>query len=84
MHIIISNIVAQIDNNASGITYLDKRIKESNKMWLNVIGFILCLLGGGMISKVVARIDDNDKEVILCCFAIIFIMIGAMAMVLAL
>ena len=53
-------------------------------MWLNIIGFILCSLGGGMISKVVARIDDNDKEVILSCFAIIFIMIGAMAMVLAL
>ena len=53
-------------------------------MWLNIIGFILCLLGGGVISKVVAQINDNDKEVILSCFAIIFIMIGAMAMVLAL
>lgn len=51
-------------------------------MWLNIIGFILCLLGGGMITKVVARIDNNTREVILSCFAIIFLMIGAMAMIL--
>ena len=41
-------------------------------MWLNIIGFILCLLGGDMISKVIARIDDNDKEVILSCFIIFY------------
>ena len=52
-------------------------------MWLNIIGFILCLLGGGMITKVVAQIDNNTREVILSCFAIIFLMIGAMAMILA-
>ena len=52
-------------------------------MWLNIIGFILCLLGGGMITKVVAQIDNNTREVILSCLAIIFLMIGAMAMILA-
>lgn len=51
-------------------------------MWLNIIGFILCLLGCGMITKVVAQIDNNTREVILSCFAIIFLMIGAMAMIL--
>ena len=51
-------------------------------MWLSIIGFILCLLGGGMITKVVAQIDNNTREVILSCFAIIFLMIGAMAMIL--
>ena len=56
--------------------------KENNKMWLNIIGFMLCILGGGMITKVVARIDNNTREVILSCFAIIFLMIGAMAMIL--
>ena len=51
-------------------------------MWLNVVGFILCLLGGGMIIKVVAQIDNNTREVILSCFAIICLMFGAMAMIL--
>ena len=82
MHIIISNIVAQIDNNASGIIYLDKRIKESDKMLLNVVGYMLCALGGGIIGGVVGRRDSSNRGLTLSSFAILCLIIGTMAVML--
>ena len=82
MHIIISNVVAQIDNNASGIIYLNKRIKESDKMLLDIIGFMLCALGGGIIGRIVGQRDDSTKTLVLSCFAIICLIAGTMAVVL--
>ena len=51
-------------------------------MLLSIIGFILCVLGGGIIGGVVAQIDNNAKEMILSWLAIICLMIGTTAVVL--
>ena len=51
-------------------------------MLLSIIGFILCVLGGGIIGGVVAQIDGNTKETILSCLAIICLVIGTTAVVL--
>ena len=53
-------------------------------MLLDIIGYMLCALGGGIIGGVVAKTNNSTRGLVLSCFAIIFIMIGAMAMVLAL
>ena len=82
MHIIISNIVAQIDNNASGIIYLNKRKRRVIKMLLNIIGYMLCALGGGIIGGVVAKTNNNTRGLVLSCFAMLCLIIGTMAVML--
>ena len=82
MHIIISNIVAQIDNNASGIIYLNKHKRRVIKMLLNIIGFMLCALGGGIIGGVVAKTNNNTRGLVLSCFAMLCLIIGTMAVML--
>ena len=82
MHIIISNIVAQIDNNASGIIYLNKRKRRVIKMLLNIIGYMLCALGGGIIGGVVAKTNNNTRGLVLSCFAMLCLIIGVMAVML--
>ena len=51
-------------------------------MLLNIIGYTLCALGGGIIGKIVGRRDDSTKTLVLSCFAIICLMAGTMAVVL--
>ena len=51
-------------------------------MLLNIIGFMLCALGGGIIGGVVAKRDDSTRTLVLSCFAIICLMVGTMAVVL--
>ena len=51
-------------------------------MLLNIIGYALCALGGGIIGGVVGRRDNSNKALVLSCFAIICLMAGIMAVVL--
>lgn len=51
-------------------------------MLLNVIGFMLCALGGGIIGGIIEQRDDSTKTLVLSCFAIICLMVGTMAVVL--
>ena len=51
-------------------------------MLLNIIGYALCALGGGIIGRIVGQRDDSTKTLILSCFAIICLVAGAMAVVL--
>lgn len=51
-------------------------------MLLNIIGYTLCALGGGIIGKIVGQRDDSTKTLVLSCFAIICLMVGTMAVVL--
>ena len=51
-------------------------------MLLSIIGFILCVLGGGIIGSVVGHLDGNAKEAILSCLAIICLVVGTMVVML--
>lgn len=51
-------------------------------MLLNVIGFMLCALGGGIIGRIVGQRDNSNRTLVLSCFAIICLMAGTMAVVL--
>lgn len=51
-------------------------------MLLDIIGFVLCALGGGIVGKVVAQRNDSTSGLALCCVAIICLIIGTMAVVL--
>ena len=51
-------------------------------MLLNIIGYALCALGGGIIGRIVVRRDNSTRTLVLSCFAIICLMAGAMAVVL--
>ena len=51
-------------------------------MLLNIIGYALCALGGGIIGKIIGQRDDSTSTLVLSCFAIICLMAGAMAVVL--
>ena len=51
-------------------------------MLLNIIGYTLCALGGGIIGRIVGKRDDSIKTLVLSCFAIICLMAGTMAVVL--
>lgn len=51
-------------------------------MLLNIIGYALCVLGGGIIGRIVGRRDNSTRTLVLSCFAIICLMAGAMAVVL--
>ena len=51
-------------------------------MLLNIIGFMLCALGGGIIGRIVGRRDNSTRTLVLSCFAIICLMAGTMAVML--
>ena len=51
-------------------------------MLLNIIGYALCALGGGIIGGVVAKTNNNTRGLILSCFAIICLIAGTMTAVL--
>ena len=51
-------------------------------MLLNIIGYALCAVGGGIIGRIVGRRDNSTRTLVLSCFAIICLMAGAMAVVL--
>ena len=51
-------------------------------MLLNIIGFMLCALGGGIIGGVVGRRDNSNRGLALSCLAILCLIIGTMAAVL--
>ena len=51
-------------------------------MLLNIIGFMLCALGGGIIGGVVAKTHGNTRELALSSFAILCLIIGTMAVML--
>ena len=51
-------------------------------MLLNIIGYALCALGGGIIGRIIGQRDDSTKTLVLSCFAIICLMVGTMAAVL--
>ena len=51
-------------------------------MLLNIIGYALCALGGGIIGRIVGQRDDSTKALALSCFAIICLMAGTMAVML--
>ena len=51
-------------------------------MLLNIIGYALCALGGGIIGRIVGQRDDSTKALALSCFAIICLIAGTMAVVL--
>ena len=51
-------------------------------MLLDIIGFMLCALGGGIIGRIIGQRDDSTGTLVLACFAIICLMAGTMAVVL--
>ena len=51
-------------------------------MLLNVVGYMLCALGGGIIGRVVGRRDNSNKGLALSCLALLCRIIGTMAAVL--
>lgn len=51
-------------------------------MLLDIIGFVLCALGGGIVGKVVAQKDNSTKGLALSCLAIACLIFGTMAVVL--
>ena len=51
-------------------------------MLLNIIGFMLCALGGGIIGGVVGRGDSSNRGLALSSFAMLCLIIGSMAVVL--
>ena len=51
-------------------------------MLLNIIGYMLCALGGGIIGGIAEQRDDSTKTLVLSGFAIICLIAGTMAVVL--
>ena len=51
-------------------------------MLLDIIGYILCALGGGIIGGVVAKPNGNTREIALSCFAMLCLIIGTMVVML--
>ena len=51
-------------------------------MLLDIIGFMLCALGGGIIGRIVGQGDDSIGVLALSCFAMLCLIIGTMAVVL--
>ena len=51
-------------------------------MLLDIIGFVLCALGGGIVGKVVAQRNDSVNGLALSCVAVICLIIGTMVVVL--
>ena len=51
-------------------------------MLLNVVGYMLCALGGGILGGVVGQRDNSNKGLALSCLAIACLIVGTMAAVL--
>ena len=51
-------------------------------MLLDIIGYALCALGGGIIGRIVGKRDDSTKTLILSCFAVICLIAGTMVVML--
>ena len=51
-------------------------------MLLNIIGYALCALGGGIIGRIVGKRDDSTRTLVLSCLAVICLIAGTMAVVL--
>ena len=51
-------------------------------MLLNIIGYVLCALGGGIIGGVVAKTNKNTRGLALSCFAMLCLIIGTMVVML--
>ena len=51
-------------------------------MLLDIIGYMLCALGGGIIGRIVGKRDDSTKALVLSCFAIICLIAGTMVVML--
>lgn len=51
-------------------------------MLLNIIGYALCALGGGIIGGIVAKINSNTRELALSSFAMLCLIIGTMVVML--
>ena len=51
-------------------------------MLLNIIGFMSCALGGGIIGGIVAKTNGNTRELALSSFAMLCLIIGTMAVML--
>ena len=47
-------------------------------MLLDIIGYALCALGGGIIGRIVGKRDDSTRTLILSCFAMLCLIIGTM------
>ena len=47
-------------------------------MLLDIIGYMLCALGGGIIGGVVAKTNGNTREIALSSFAMLCLIIGTM------
>ena len=51
-------------------------------MLLDIIGFMLCALGGGILGGVVGQRDNSNRGLALSCLALLCLIIGTMAAVL--
>ena len=51
-------------------------------MLLNIIGYTLCALGGGIIGRIVGKRDDSTRTLVLSCFAMLCLIIGTMVVML--
>lgn len=51
-------------------------------MLLDIIGYMLCALGGGIIGRIVGQRDDSIGVLALSCFAMLCLIIGTMAVML--
>ena len=51
-------------------------------MLLNIIGYMLCALGGGIIGGVVGKRDNSNRGLALSCLAILCLIIGTIGAVL--
>ena len=49
---------------------------------LNIIGFISCALGGGIIGKVIAQKNNSTTSLAESCLAIACLIFGTMAVML--
>ena len=51
-------------------------------MLLNIIGYALCALGGGIIGRIIRQRDDSTRTLVLSCFAVICLIAGTMVVML--
>ena len=51
-------------------------------MLLDIIGYMLCALGGGIIGGVIAKTNNSTRGLVLSCFAMLCLIIGTMVVML--
>ena len=51
-------------------------------MLLDIIGYTLCALGGGIIGGVVGQRDNSNRGLALSCLAILCLILGTMGVML--